>query len=162
MQCALRDRSSFEPTRYGRHYKVGLWYSANCLSSALECLPTWAAQLERQAPNPTMKPPLGTDIATRELVFVRETGESEIALVSLGKPVKSGPTGPWLCPYQIRTPSFGISFAVAGEDSMQALVLCVHVISAELIALERKHKGIFNHYGRRDLGFPDADAMAPK
>jgi hypothetical protein len=109
-----------------------------------------------------MKPPLGTVIATRELDFVRENGESELALVFVGAPVQPEANGPWQCPYQIRTPSFERNFAIAGEDSMQALILSIHVIGSELIALERKYKGVFKQYGGTDLGFPDAHRMSPK
>ena len=101
--------------------------------------------------------PLGKAIAARELDFVRTSGEVELALVMLGEPVQPEKGGPWLCPYEIRTPSFERTFAIAGEDSMQALILSLHVISSVLVSLEREHGGVFKQYGETSLGFPHAD-----
>ena len=101
--------------------------------------------------------PLGRVVATRELDFVRTSGEVERALVMLGEPVQPEQGGPWLSPCEVRTPSFERTFAIAGEDSMQALVLCLHVISSVLASLEREHGGVFERYGEESLGFPHAD-----
>src|SRR4051794_36070281 len=101
--------------------------------------------------------PLGRIIATRVLDFERASGEIEQALVMVGEPVQTESDGPWYCPYQIRTPSFEKSFAIAGEDSMQALVLTLHVLSSVLASLEREHGGLFKQYGGSDLGLPHAD-----
>ncbi len=101
--------------------------------------------------------PLGNVIATRELDFVHESGVVELAVVSVGEPVQSDESGPWLCPYQVRTPSFERAFAIGGEDSMQALILSLHIISSELISLERQHGGVFKQHGAPDLGFPNAE-----
>jgi hypothetical protein len=101
--------------------------------------------------------PLGKIIATRELDFVRASGEVELALVMLGEPVQPEEGGPWLCPYQVRTPSFEKTFAIAGEDSMQALILSLHVISSVLDSMGRQHGGAFRQYGETSLGFPHAD-----
>lgn len=101
-------------------------------------------------------PPLGKVVATRELDFVRPSGEVELALVMVGEPVQPDDNGPWYCPYQVRTPTFERSFAIAGEDSMQALILTLHILSSELLSLERQHAGVFKQYGETKLGFPDA------
>jgi hypothetical protein len=101
--------------------------------------------------------PLGKVIAARELEFVRTSGEVESAWVTLGEPVQPEEGGPWHCPYQVRTPSFERTFAIAGEDSMQALILSLHVISSVLASLERQHGGVFKQYGETSLGFPHAD-----
>jgi hypothetical protein len=103
--------------------------------------------------------PLGHIVATRELDFERSSGEVELALVMVGEPVQPTSDGPWYCPYQIRTTSFEKSYAIAGEDSMQALILTLHVLSSVLISLERQHGGQFKQYGGRDLGFPDAEKL---
>ena len=43
---------------------------------------------------------------------------------------------------------------MAGEDSMQALILTLHVLSTELEALARKHHGVFKQHGEAELGLP--------
>ena len=101
--------------------------------------------------------PLGKVVASRQLDFVRQSGATEVAVVSLGEPVRPDESGPWLCPYQVCAPSFERTFAIAGEDSMQALILALHVISSELISLQRQHGGEFKQYGEASLGFPHAD-----
>lgn len=103
------------------------------------------------------RPVLGKVIATRSLDFVRASGVAEAATVSVGEPVRPDRQGPWYCPYQIRTDSFERSFAVAGEDSMQALILTLHIIGTELKALAKQHVGVFMQYGEADLGFPDVN-----
>jgi len=100
------------------------------------------------------QPVLGRVVATRHLEFVSSSGASEAAVVQVGEPVH--PTGgPWWCPYQVKAQSFERTFAMAGEDSMQALILTLHVLSTELEALARKHHGVFKQHGEAKLGFPD-------
>jgi len=100
------------------------------------------------------QPVLGKVVAIRHLEFVGSTGVSEPAVVQVGEPVHPA-GGPWWCPYQVKTQSFERTFAMAGEDSMQALILTVHVLSTELKALARQHHGVFKQHGEPDLGFPD-------
>lgn len=100
------------------------------------------------------QPVLGKIIATRNLDFVRRSGLSEAATVSIGEPVLRDCEGTWRCPYQIRTKSFERTFAMAGEDSMQALILTLHIISTELHALAKQHGGAFTQFGEADVGFP--------
>jgi len=103
-------------------------------------------------------PTLGRVIAMRDIDFIRHSGEVEPAVVSIGEPVQPEANGPWRCPYRVQTPSFQRTFAMAGEDSMQALILSLHVIGSELIGLAREHNGVFKQYGEDDLGFPDLQA----
>jgi len=105
------------------------------------------------------RPVLGKVIATRSLDFVGPSGVSETATVSVGEPVRPDSQGPWRCPYQIRTASFERTFAMAGEDSMQALILTLHIIGTELDALAKQHGGVFRQYGEADLGFPSVRSL---
>ena len=99
------------------------------------------------------QPVLGKVVAIRHLEFVGSTGVSEPAVVQVGEPVHPA-GGPWWCPYQVKTQSFERTFAMAGEDSMQALILTLHVIATELNALAKQHGGVFMQYGEPFAGFP--------
>ncbi len=103
-------------------------------------------------------PTLGRVIASREIDFIHHSGKVELAIVSIGEPIQPEAKGPWGCPYRVQTPSFQRTFAMAGEDSMQALILSLHVIGSELIGLARENNGVFKQYGDDDLGFPDVQA----
>jgi hypothetical protein len=87
-------------------------------------------------------PPLGVVIGTRELRFTRPSGQSEATRLSIGAPTLRDDT--WWCPYEIRSPSFSRAFALAGEDSLQALLAAVCILSTELDALAREHQGTFS------------------
>jgi hypothetical protein len=104
------------------------------------------------------QPVIGKIVATRNLDFVRHSGESETAIVSVGEPVRPE-GGPWYCPYQVQTKSFERTFAMAGDDSMQALILTLHIIATELNALAKQHGGVFKQYGGADLGFPSMRSL---
>ena len=108
------------------------------------------------------RPVLGKVIATRSLEFVAVSGASETATVSIGEPVRPDSNGPWHCPYQVRTPSFQRTFAMAGEDSMQALILTLHIIATELAALAKQHGGVFKQYGEPAAGFPQISNLEGK
>jgi hypothetical protein len=105
-------------------------------------------------------PPLGNVIATRELEFVNRLGNIEPFAVSVGAPVRIGEGEPWCCPYLISGESFQKAFGVFGEDSMQALVLTLQVISTELGCLARDNEGAFRWFGQAELGFPDLPRRA--
>ena len=83
-------------------------------------------------------PPHGEVIGRRELRFTRATGEIEATRVSVGAPVLRD--GTWWCPYEIRSSSFTRTYALAGEDSLQALLGSVSILSTELAVLERERK----------------------
>ena len=100
-------------------------------------------------------PHLGEAIGTRELRFTRETGQSEVVRLSIGTPALRD--GTWWCPYEIRSPSFVRAFALAGQDSLQALLASVSILSTELEALGREHQGAFSYFGTNDLMLPSMD-----
>jgi hypothetical protein len=101
------------------------------------------------------KPSLGQVIGRRELRFLHSSGHSETVTVSLGAPVQRD--GTWWCPLEIASPSFCCSYALAGEDSMQALLASASILRTELEALARQHKGAFTYFGEKDLVLPSMD-----
>jgi hypothetical protein len=100
-------------------------------------------------------PPLGEVIGTRELRFTRHDGRSEATRLSIGAPALRD--GTWWCPYEILSPSFSRAYALAGEDSLQALLASVCILSTELDALAREHRGAFSYFGAKDLMLPSMD-----
>jgi hypothetical protein len=104
-----------------------------------------------------MKIPLGEVIAERVLDFVHQDGRKEPVRVSIGKPIPGQHEHEWLCPYLIKAETFEKLFRANGAESMQALLLTVYVISAELEFLEKKHNGTFTYFNGLDLGFPKHD-----
>jgi len=100
---------------------------------------------------------LGKIVASRKLVFVSGTGERAAAMVAIGMPVYV-PGEDWSCPYRIEGPGFAKDFFMVGIDSMQALILTLNTIDAELRALARNHSGHFELFEDRDTGFPRHDA----
>jgi len=100
--------------------------------------------------------PLGDVIATRELAFTHNEGGTDKVMVSIGRPIcVDHAQQEWWCPYLIKSKSFEIKFRAVGGDSMQALILGVQIISAQLHALARDYKGSFSYLGSRDLHFPE-------
>lgn len=95
--------------------------------------------------------PLPDVIAERELEFVPDVGSPEKVLVRLGALARD-PDGTWWCPYSIEGASFHRQFRIAGEDSMQALLLTQKTLVVELDALARNHHGSFTWFGEPDLG----------
>lgn len=95
--------------------------------------------------------PLTDVIAERELEFVPDRGSPQKVVVRLGALVRDQ-DGTWWCPYVIEGSSFRRQFRIAGEDSMQALLLTQKTIVVELDALAREHQGSFTWFGEPDLG----------
>src|SRR5262245_14205495 len=88
---------------------------------------------------------LGDVIATRNLRFTHADGTSVDVSVSLGKPVPD-PREPQLtrmCPFQIRGIGDEKTRAIFGIDTMQALILALHILPTELAAIARETGGHF-------------------
>jgi uncharacterized protein DUF6968 len=100
-------------------------------------------------------PPPGPVVASRELRFTAASGESEGVLVEIHVPVRT--SGTWWCRYEITAESFSRVFALAGEDSMQALLGSICIISTELDALAKERGGQFSYFGDGDLMLPTMD-----
>jgi len=94
-------------------------------------------------------------IVERELMAYID-GRSATIRVSIGKPgpVSYGgdPKNHHKCPYQIDGIDRGTVRYICGLDSMQALVLCLQFVGAELRRHQRAMRLTWN--GDKDLGFP--------
>lgn len=95
-------------------------------------------------------------IATRSLKLAGET-PSEVT-VSIKRPAPDD--GPYKCEYQIVGIGGGNVQYAMGEDSMQALVLALQMIGADLYTSEAAKEGRLTWYGSRNLGFPVSDIIA--
>jgi Domain of unknown function (DUF6968) len=95
--------------------------------------------------------PLGEVIAERVLQATKNR-KSFVATVRLGRPVKSMDAPDHRCPYQITGIGDDVVRSASGEDSMQALVLAIQMVGAEL---HLRYKGFrFTWLGNSDLGLP--------
>jgi uncharacterized protein DUF6968 len=97
---------------------------------------------------------LGDTIATRKLRFKRADGVVVDVLVALGKPVPDPrhAQGAWMCPFQIRGVGDLKTRAIYGVDTMQALILALHILPPDLAARARESGGCFLPADEQDLG----------
>ncbi len=91
-------------------------------------------------------------VARRELEFSGPDGSKHAVELVLGRPTEE-PGGPWYCAYVIEAQPFQRQMRIAGEDSMQAILLALKTIVVELEVLGREHRGTFTWFGEPDLGF---------
>lgn len=105
---------------------------------------------------------LGEVIAERCLTFNADAGWSRDVWVRLGRPIAdpSDENGSWLCPYQIAGLSRDRVRAIFGVDAMQALVLAIHAIPAELAAFMRDPGGRFLYLDSLETSFLRACRMS--
>jgi hypothetical protein len=98
---------------------------------------------------------LGEVIAERRLTFEAEAGWSRDVDVRIGRPIPdpSEPNHAWVCPYQV----FGLGrdrvMGIFGADAMQALLLAIHTLPAELAAFMREPGGRFLDHKQLDTSF---------
>lgn len=78
--------------------------------------------------------------------------------VGIKRPVRDD--GFYKCEYQIVGVGSGKVRYAAGEDSMQALVLALQMIGADLYTSEAAKKGSLTWFGSPNVGFPVAEAIA--
>jgi len=98
--------------------------------------------------------PLGEVMAERELKAVRD-GKSQVAIVRIGKPIKSVDATDFRCPYQVAGIGDDVIRSASGEDSMQALQLAIKMVGTEL---HFRYKDFtFTWLGNSDLGFAEPD-----
>ena len=98
---------------------------------------------------------LGEIIAERSLVFEASEGWTRDVSVSIGRPVLD-PTAPhetWVCPFQIQGLGTGRAMGIFGADAMQALLLAIHTIPAELATYVQEPGGRFLYLGHVDTSF---------
>jgi len=91
-------------------------------------------------------------IATRELIYLSESGKREQVLIQIGKPYKLTDEGDYFCPYRVGSDSYENIFGSVGIDSFQALELSMRTIQAELIYWVRKKGGSFEFLGEPGTG----------
>lgn len=98
---------------------------------------------------------LGEVIAERSLIFQANAGWSRDVRVRIGRPLSdsSDEHGPWLCPYQVAGLNRDRVMAIFGVDAMQALLLAIHTIPAELAAFMREPGGRFLFADALETGF---------
>jgi uncharacterized protein DUF6968 len=98
---------------------------------------------------------LGDLIAERQLTFESAAGESHQVVVRIGRPVvdHSAPHKDWFCPFQIQGLGSESVKAIFGVDAMQALLLAIHTIPAELAVYVRDAGGRFVYPGETDGSF---------
>jgi hypothetical protein len=100
---------------------------------------------------------VGEIIATREL---QVTGSGKVIEVRLGRPEKFSDSDDYYCRYQIMGLGRDRVFYGAGVDQMQALVLALQNIGAELYTSNEARAGQLTWFGELNLGFPVADTIA--
>lgn len=90
-------------------------------------------------------------IATRDLVYISNTGEREKAVIEIGKPYQIEDEA-FLCPYRVGSESYEHLFGSVGIDPFQALELSLKTIEAELIYWVRRKGGSFEFLGEPGTG----------
>lgn len=95
-------------------------------------------------------------IATRRYTFAPRKGRPYAVTVSIGKPYSRGRPVQWLCPYRITGAGKRRTLAMAGVDSMQALMLTAQILPVELEYWARTEKGKFLLNGQHGLFLPVA------
>lgn len=95
-------------------------------------------------------------IATRSLKLAGETPRE--VTVSIKRPVPDD--GSYKCEYQIVGIGSGKVRYAMGEDSMQALVLALQTIGADLYTSDAAKEGRLSWFGSPNLGFPVPNVIA--
>ncbi|MBB4019702.1 hypothetical protein GGR16_004757 [Chelatococcus caeni] len=91
-------------------------------------------------------------IITHELFLRTEEGEKTIG-ISVHKPVAAGPS--WSCRYEIDWPEGKQDRKAVGFDALQALVLALQMIGADIYTSAYHREGRLRAYEKeRGYGFP--------
>jgi hypothetical protein len=104
---------------------------------------------------------VGEAVAERHLRFRARNGRKRKVLLKIGRPIK-GPErqDPWWCPIRIGSP-IDEFFALAGEDSLQSLVLALSFVEQTLPSLARRKRGQIEWLSERErLVFSGTDTIA--
>jgi hypothetical protein len=93
-------------------------------------------------------------IAERRLTY-EAPGRSRPVVVRIGRPIldPAAPHETWVCPFQIQGLDSDRVMGIFGVDAMQALLLAIHTIPAELAVYLRDGGGRFVHLGDTDASF---------
>lgn len=95
---------------------------------------------------------IGVVIASREMTFEREDGQSERAYLRVGTPFEYGDGYDWCCPYELGTESVKTLNGAFGVDSLQALELTMKTLRVEIDYWEKARKGKFHFLGEEGAG----------
>jgi hypothetical protein len=98
---------------------------------------------------------IGDVIAERRITYEAAAGGRRPVVVRIGRPVldTSAPNETWVCPFQIQGLDSDRVMGIFGVDAMQALLLAIHTIPAELAVYLREGGGRFVHLGDTDASF---------
>ena len=98
---------------------------------------------------------LGDVIAETPLTYQPSQGAPQDVVVRIGRPMPdvSAPHETWVCAYQIDGIGDGKIRGMFGVDAMQALILAIHTIPAELGWFIRHWGGQFLKFGEPDSSF---------
>src|SRR6185503_4549877 len=92
---------------------------------------------------------IGEVFAERRLSFKRGR-RSRLVRLSIGRPVKGPePRDPWWCPIHLSAP-FDKFDAIAGEDSLQCLLLALEMVQSTLPSLARSKGGRIEWLGEHE------------
>jgi hypothetical protein len=102
---------------------------------------------------------VGNVLAQRKLAF-RSKQRRGTVTVKIGQPVRGDdPRDPWWCPIEIDGAFKGFE-TIAGEDSLQALVLGLRFLQLTLPSAARRHGGEVDWLGERErLIFADTEML---
>jgi hypothetical protein len=100
---------------------------------------------------------LGQVIATRELEL---SGSGKKVLIRFGRPKRFADGRDYYCPYQIVGLGESRVRYAGGVDGIQAIVLALQKIGAELYTSNAAKAGRLMWLGEGDLGIPVADLIA--
>lgn len=100
---------------------------------------------------------VGPVIAARELEI--STSKRKVT-VRLGTPTRFPDGNDYYCPYQVLGLGRDRVFYGAGVDSLQALILALHNIGAELYTSNEAKTGQLTWLDDRNFGIPVADTIA--
>jgi hypothetical protein len=107
---------------------------------------------------------IGDVIAERRLLLSRRRKRRTTVIVKFGRPVRGSRADkrdPWWCPVQIRGLGPTRVRTVAGEDSLQALILALEFVAAVVPAEAERVDGQLEWLGERErLVFADTTARA--
>ncbi len=100
---------------------------------------------------------VGEVIATREL-DIADSGAKVI--VGIGTPKNFPDSSDYYCPYEIRGLGNDKIRYAGGIDGVQALLLALQMVGAELYTSEEGKAGTLIWAGGHDLGFPVSDPIS--
>lgn len=90
---------------------------------------------------------MSQDIASAELDMLRRDGRRVRVTVALGRPYQDAHLGAWRCPVRLDG-MFSRLADIAGEDSLQALLLALRLVHQQLAHAEAQGAKLLSPGGR--------------